>query len=155
MYNKGVRLYVTSDASASAPSGAAVSIITSKEELFGVVCRYYRCKNSGEAELWGIVQALKFIDKSNIPHSEIQFNTDHDSIVILWNNYMKLGELPEHVEYKNLWKQIMEYAKKDTIIINSVQGHTDIESMAQWTNNTCDIIAKMIKRKRIRCGTGV
>lgn len=155
MCNKGVRLYVTSDASASAPSGAAVSVITSKEETYGIVCKYYKCKNSGEAELYGILQSLKFIAKANIPHSEIQFNTDHDSIAIIYNQYIKNGQLPEHVEYQNLWAQILKFCENDNIIINSIDAHTDISQLEKWTNATCDIVAKMIKRKRIRCGTEV
>lgn len=129
------------DASYDVNTGEAVivALLLSNDMFMGMYTERVKAASSSEAELYGVLKAIEFIDINYPESSVIKIKTDNEANVRLYKRYTSNEELiTDSVKYCDVWRRIVEASKKRDIYLNHINSHLAVRN----PNNVCDMLAR-------------
>lgn len=135
-------IHAYTDASSGDSVGIAVSVIKERHKLLKVITGEYPTIGPSAAELYGILQCLKYLNKC-YPDREIVIYTDLETAVRTFEKLQNKEDVSkEAIAYPKLWRQIMRECKK----LNVTFVHRDSHQTSYNENMACDRLASYIRK---------
>lgn len=138
---KDKTIFVYTDASTEGKVGVAVSIIKRRDQLIKVLVGEYPIIGPSAAELYGLLQSVKYL-KQNYPNEKIVVFTDLETSV---RTFEKLRENPSYtgIAYHRVWRQVIRHSKDLDITLKHFDSHLSICN----ENVACDRYAFIVRNK--------
>lgn len=137
---------VFTDGSGSAGDyGASAFVILNfkQTEILHMGCEFLEECTSNQAEMYAVILALRWLEKSNKRVNKITVYSDSKYVVngfTEWSNTWEKKKWNVEVKNKELWKELCEYKKKP-VTLRWVKGH----SSSKW-NILADFLAARCKQ---------
>ena len=128
------------DASFDVNTGEAVIavLLLSNDMFMGMYTERVKAASSSEAELYGVLKAIEFVDVNYPESSVIKIKTDNEANVRLYRRCTSNEDLIRYVKYSDVWKQIIKASRERAIYLNHVNSHLAVRN----PNNVCDMLAR-------------
>lgn len=142
MRKKYDEIRVYSDGSTSQGVGVADSIILTENEYIGSVMVQYTVEKEYQTELYGVLQALRYLRREKILCDKIVMYVDAESIVKYFKKLVTGQEKAENLQYAEIWTNIMSYTRDYYIEMKHIPGHM----LEHNPNKACDLASGICRR---------